>query len=107
MICDIREMRLLFLLIIGLLPGIPSGVLQDMLPVAACNEEMPLPEPTEDVSDALELLKLGDLLFCFDSSTNVMTALAEGFAEQTSPCTVVTPIDRESHFCRPPPSVVA
>lgn len=99
-------MKVLLIFAVGLMLSIPSGILQQVLPLSAAGDELPFEQTSKDSSDSIELLKLIDVLLLFSYPLEAVGPSTETFVVLTSPAILVAPPDRESHFCRPPPAAL-
>lgn len=98
-------MRQLLLIAMIFSISIPSGMLDELLPTLPASDDMPSPAATEDCAESVELLKVTDGLYWYSGSIVLVSEPVMTGHPLTSPCVVVGPEDRESHYCRPPPVV--
>ncbi len=97
--------HVLFLLLTVVL-GIPAGVVEHLVVSPGSGDESPMPLAAEDTSDSAEMLKLSHLLYLGAGLVELNAVAAVSFHTITAECCLAAFPDRESHFCRPPPTVV-
>ncbi len=98
-------MRQLLLIAMIFSISIPSGMLDELLPILSASDDVSCPAVTEDCTESVELLKIADGLYWYSGSIVLGSEPVMSGHALTSPCVVVCPEDRESHYCRPPPVV--
>ncbi len=97
-------MHRLLLIVMALSVAVPSGMLHDLMPGKASAEVLPFETAADDCSDSLELLKTLDAFVCTFGWTDPTSGDSVSAEHASTFCNLPSPVDRASHFCRPPPA---
>ena len=83
--------------------GFPVGLVPAGGSASASKDQLPFEEKEEVGGDALEILQSLNDIAILDG--DAVSLAHDQMADRviTHPCTIGTPVDLISHFCRPPP----